>query len=31
VLFRSIRALEQLIPREMNLFVAEDTHNQETA
>lgn len=26
----AVRHLEQLIPREMNLFVSEDTHNQET-
>ena len=26
----AVRHLEQLIPSEMNLFVSEDTHNQET-
>jgi len=26
----AVRHLEQLIPREMNLFVSEDTNNQET-
>jgi len=29
-LFYAVRSLEQLIPREMNLFVCEGTHKQET-